>query len=324
MHTMTARLILLVLICGLAMKPVFATDYSDSTVTKVVMLGSGNPFPDPSRLGPSVAIVVRGMPYIFDAGAGVWHSIGAATPRFGGSIEGLQSKNLTRVFLTHLHSDHVVGLPSLMLMPWALGRTAPLHVYGPPGTEGMVDHLLAAFRDDIAVRRYGPGQANDTGWRSRGHDISEPGLVFQDDNVKVEAFATLHTTWPRTYAYRVTTPDKIIAISGDTVPNEGIIEAGRNVDILIHEVVTLDDQGNAPWGKGKKTKRQDFGNSIIRYYHTNTKELADIANETKPGKLVLYHVQNYSIPFRRNALEEEIKKYGFHGTIITAEDQDIF
>ena len=312
-------LIVSVFICG----STFAEDYSNSDITKVVMLGSGNPFPDPTRSGPSVAVVVNDVPYLFDAGAGIWQATGAATPRYGGKIKALESNNLSKVFLTHLHSDHIVGLPSLILLPWALGREAPLEVYGPPGTENMINHLLEAFKEDIGARKYGLGQDNDTGWRARGHNIVNPGFVYQDKNIKVEAFKTLHTTWPKTYAYRITTPDKIITISGDTAKTDGIIEASRGADILIHEVVTLDDQDNAAWANGGKEDRHNFGN-IIKYYHTNTKELAEIANEVKPKLLVLYHVQNYTSPPRPEAALGELKKYGYEGRTILSQDQDIY
>ena len=83
------------------------------------------------------------------------------------------------------------------------------------------------------------GQDNDTGWRAVGHNVPKAGLVYQDGNVKIEAYRTLHTTIPISYAYRVTTPDKVVTISGDTVKNKGIIEASRGADILVHEVVTI-------------------------------------------------------------------------------------
>ena len=300
-----------------------AEDYSDSDITKVVMLGSGNPFPDPERSGPSVAIIVNDVPYLFDAGAGVWQATGAATPKYGGTVKALESGNISKVFITHLHSDHVVGLPSLILLPWALGREAPLEVWGPPGTDNMVKHLTEAYREDVGSRKYGLGQDNDTGWRAVGHNVPKAGLVYQDENVKIEAYRTLHTTIPISYAYRVTTPDKVVTISGDTVKNKGIIEASRGADILVHEVVTIEGQDTAGWANGGKENRHNFGN-IIGYYHANTKDLAEIANEAKPKLLVLYHVQNYTSPLRPEAPVEEIKKYGYDGKVILSQDQDIY
>ena len=98
----------------------------------------------------------------------------------------------------------------------------------------------------------------DTGWRAVGHNVPKAGLVFQDENVKIEAYRTLHTTWPITYAYRVTTPDKVVTISGDTVKNKGIIEASRGADILVHEVVTIEGQDTAGWANGGKYKIISF------------------------------------------------------------------
>ena len=227
------------------------------------------------------------------------------------------------MFITHLHSDHVVGLPSLILLPWALGREAPLEVWGPPGTEHMIKHLVEAYREDVGSRKYGLGQDNDTGWRAIGHNVPKAGLVYQDENVKIEAYRTLHTTWPITYAYRVTTPDKVVTISGDTVKNKGIIEASRGADILVHEVVTIEGQDTAGWANGGKEDRHNFGN-IIGFYHANTKDLAEIANEAKPKLLVLYHVQNYTSPLRPEVTVEEIKKYGYDGKVILSQDQDIY
>ena len=121
------------------------------------------------------------------------------------------------IFLTHLHSDHTIGLPCLLLQPWsldALSRKEPAHVYGPPGTDKLVEYLLLAYQGDIVQRIHG-GRKNDLGWRSVGHNIFGPGLIYQDENVKVEAFRTEHATYPLTLAYRFTTADRTVVISGE-------------------------------------------------------------------------------------------------------------
>ena len=299
-----------------------ARDFSTSEVTKVVMLGTGNPQPDPNRRGPGVAIVVNDQPYIVDAGEGIWRATGKANPLFGGTIKGLAHNNLTRSFITHLHSDHTVGLPSLILSPWTEGRSEPLEVWGPPGTAHMVENILEAYEADIAARRFDPQQLNDTGWRAVGHDVPETGLVYQDDNVTVEAFKVVHGTWSVAFAYRFTTPDKVIVVSGDVRPSEGILEASRGADILIHEVIGIDDRDKQPWGKSRNTPL-DLGN-VAELFHTTTEQLAELANEVKPGLLVLYHEQNWSDPYNPDALAEEIQRYGYDGEVISARDQDIY
>src|SRR3954447_1928192 len=122
---------------------------------KVILLGSGTPIPDPSSSGPAVAVVVNGQAYLFDAGAGIVRRAEEAAMKFG--IEGLDATNLTRLFLTHLHSDHTLGYPDVMLTPWVVGRRLPLEVYGPKGTQEMTDHLIQASGGDIRARRGGAG-----------------------------------------------------------------------------------------------------------------------------------------------------------------------
>src|SRR5512142_2751869 len=106
------------------------------------MLGTGTPNPDPERSGPALAVVSGGRAYLVDAGPGVVRRAAAAERR---GITELRQQNLDIVFLTHLHSDHTLGLPDLLLSPWVLDRSAPLEVYGPPGTVAMVGHIEEAW-----------------------------------------------------------------------------------------------------------------------------------------------------------------------------------
>src|SRR6266436_8009284 len=113
-----------------------------ATKTQVVMLGTGTPLPDPDRSGPSTAIVVNGTGYIVDAGTGVVRRAAAARDK---GVKALEPTNLRIAFLTHLHADHTLGLPDLILTPWIMGRKEPLELYGPAGTREMVDHILQAY-----------------------------------------------------------------------------------------------------------------------------------------------------------------------------------
>ncbi len=113
-----------------------------SAGTQVVFLGTGTPLPDPDRSGPATAVVVNGAAYLFDAGAGV---VRRAMQARRAGIAALDSVNLRTVFLTHLHSDHTMGLPDLILTPWVIGRQAPLDLYGPVGSATMVSGILAGW-----------------------------------------------------------------------------------------------------------------------------------------------------------------------------------
>ncbi len=140
--------------------------YKPSEITKIVILGTGTPNPDPVRSGNSLAIVVKDTPYIIDFGPGLIRRAAAMSPRYGGKIKGLSVKNIKRAFLTHLHSDHTTGYPDLILTPWVMGRDEPLEVYGPEGIAKMTKHILAAYKEDINIRLYGIEPANNQGWRA--------------------------------------------------------------------------------------------------------------------------------------------------------------
>lgn len=285
------------------------------------MLGTGNPLPYPHRNGPSIAVVVNEVPYIFDVGAGIWHGMGREMPQFRGHrIAGITLRNnkATRAFITHLHSDHTLGLPALILAPWALGRTEPVHVYGPAGTSELVDGILMAWRRDIDYRVYSPTEKNDTGWRAVAHEITAEGRVYEDANVRVLAFKACHGLWPFPLAYRIETPDRVVAISGDTTICPGVRRAAENADLLFHEVVSIQSLRNDIWPGRQSIPVADQ----MKIMHATTKELAEFAAEVKPGILVTYHEQNFT--GNRNAIEEEIRRFGYDGRFVSSRDGDIF
>jgi len=128
------------------------SEYKPSPITKVVLLGTGNPDPDPDRSGPSVAIVVNDTPYLVDLGPGVVRRASAAYRK---GVEGLHFLKLKTAFITHLHSDHTVGYPDFIFTPWVRGRTGPVQVYGPSGIKAMTDHIIEAWKEDIQIRTEG-------------------------------------------------------------------------------------------------------------------------------------------------------------------------
>ena len=278
--------------------------------TKVILLGTGNPNPDPEHSGPSVMILVDEQPYLVDFGAGVVRQAAALMPRYGGAVAELEIKNLNIAFLTHMHSDHTIGYPDLSLTPWVMGREKPLEVYGPDGIVEMTDNILKAYNDDIKYRLYGLEPANNQGWRVNAHEISE-GMVYEDDKVKVEAFLVQHGSWPNAYGYRFTTPEKVIVISGDTAPCANIIEYSRGADILIHEV----------YFKKAFDQKDEFWKKYHAINHTSTYELAEIASESKPGLIVLYHTLFWG-GSEGEILGEIAKNY--EGKVVIGNDLQIF
>lgn len=285
-------------------------DFSDSDITKVVLLGTGNPNPDPDHSGCSIAIVVNDVPYIIDFGPGLIRKAAAHSPRYGGKIEGLSTKNIKRAFLTHLHSDHTTGYPDLILTPWVMGRDAPLEVYGPEGLKEMTEHILKAYQADISYRLYGLQPANNEGWRVIVNEIKE-GQIYKDDNVTVEAFPVQHGSWPNAYGFRFTTPDKVIVISGDTRSTENVIKYSKGADILIHEV----------YYKKGYDEYDEFWQKYHAQNHTSTYELAAIAEETKPGLVILYHTLYWG--GQDQDLLDEIATI-YKGKVVVGADLDIY
>jgi ribonuclease Z len=284
--------------------------YQPSEITKVAFLGTGTPNPDPGHSGNSVAIVVNDTPYIIDFGPGLIRQAAALSPRYGGKIKGLSIDRIKRAFLTHLHSDHTTGYPDLIFTPWVEGRDQPLEVYGPEGIKSMTTHILEAYKEDIRVRLYGLEPANNQGWRVNAHEIKE-GVIYKDKNVTVEAFSVEHGSWPNAFGFKFTTPDRTIVISGDTRPSKKLVEISKGVDILVHEVYSHE----------KLKIRTPFWKKYHPQFHTSTLELADIANQVKPGVLILYH-QLYWGATDQDLVKEIKTRY--KGNIISAKDQDVF
>jgi ribonuclease BN (tRNA processing enzyme) len=281
-----------------------------SKTTQVVLLGTGTPNADPEHSGCSVAIVVNGTPYIVDCGPGLIRQAAAMTPRYGGKIPGLDTKNIKRAFITHLHSDHTVGYPDLILTPWVMGRNEPLEVYGPDGIVRMTEHILEAYREDIHYRLFGLEPANDRGWRVNAHEIEE-GVVYRDANVMVEAFRVCHGTWPNAFGFRFTTPDRVIVISGDTRPCEKILQYAEGADILIHEVYYKKacDQYEPHW------------KAYHASHHTSTLEVGEIATKAKPGLVILYHILFWGAT-EEQLLGEVAETY--EGKVVVGSDLNVY
>jgi ribonuclease BN (tRNA processing enzyme) len=263
--------------------------------------------------------VVNGSAYLFDAGAGVVRRATAATRK---GIGALASVNLKTAFLTHLHSDHTLGLPDLILTPWTMGRQEPLELYGPVGTAAMVDGIQQAWALDIDRRRHDLQPATPNGWRVNVHEL--PGTaerVFQDANVKVTAIPVQHGVW-EAFGYRIDTADRTIVISGDARPTDALTAACDGCDVLVFEVYTM----------GSTEKVTEPWRAYRRAYHTSTTEVADIASKSRPKLLVLYHRANPGCDqvgtncgaagSEAEALEEVRRSY--QGTVVEAHDLDVF
>jgi ribonuclease BN (tRNA processing enzyme) len=281
---------------------------SPSRRTRLVVLGTGTPNADPDRSGPALAIVVGNDAYLVDAGPGVVRR--AAQAAASDSIDALLPPRLTRVFLTHLHSDHTTGLPDLIFTPWVLGRTSPIEVYGPSGTKRMVDLLEQAYSEDVDIRLHGGEPSNKTGYAARAHEANS-GQVYRDTNVTVTAFAVLHGQWPHAVGYIFQTRDRRIVVSGDTRPTDDIVRACNGCDLLVHEVYSAEKF------KGRTPDWRAYHSA----YHTSTYQLGELATRARPKLLVLYHQLYWGDDDA--ALVRQVKTK-FAGVVVSARDLGVY
>ncbi len=267
-----------------------------------IVLGSGMPVPDPDRSGPAYALVVGDRTFLFDAGAGVMRRVAAA---------GLPIDGVTAAFLTHLHSDHTLGLPDLLLTTWTMGRRGPFPLVGPPGTKAMVDHLLAAWQEDITARIDGLEQGQPAGPGVAVREVTG-GVVYDSGGVRIEAVPVSHGSFAVAFGYRIQLPTRTIVISGDTGPGDALLAAARGADLLVHEsypAVRL------------KTEARPGGDSWPAYMHsvhTSDVEVGQLATRAGVRQVVLTHI------VRMGGTDAEllagVRRGGFRGPVRIARD----
>jgi ribonuclease Z len=200
---------------------------------RVTLLGTASgPRAFVDKAGISTLVEAGGERFLFDAGRGSMQRLVQA---------GFPMNAVTKLFLTHLHSDHVIGVPDLMLSPWAAApeRKVPLEVWGPDGTRDMMRHLEDAFAFDIHMRRDVDESFSPDGIRIVSQDI-QAGKVYEENGVTVTAFPVSHGLVKPSYGYRVDYAGRSVAISGDTTASDTLVAACRGVDVLIHEAIDLD------------------------------------------------------------------------------------
>ncbi len=281
--------------------------FAQTQNTKLVLLGTGTPITNADRSGPSLAIVVNNASYIVDCGPGVVRRAAAASEN---GIEALQTKNLKKLFITHLHSDHTIGYPDIIFSPAVLHRKEALEVYGPIGLQNMTHHIMQAYQEDVDKRIHGLEKGEPEGYIVNVHEV-DSGLIYKDNNISVIAFQVKHGTWKSALGYKFTTADKTIVVSGDCTYSEELIKQAQNCDILVHEVYSE---------KGLLTKTED-DKAYFPSFHTSTSQLAAIANKAKPKLLVLTHQLPLGVPLQ-NLIDEISSKY--KGAIVNGKDLDVF
>jgi ribonuclease Z len=272
----------------------------------LIILGSGTPVPDPARAGAAYAFVYGARTFLFDAGAGVMRRAAEA---------GLPIDGFTGVYLTHLHSDHTLGLPDVLLTSWVMGRRTPQQVVGPPGTQRLVARLLDAWREDITVRTEGLERGQPGGHRAAVTEAAG-GVVYDSAGVRITAIRVPHGNWAHAFAWRVDTPARRVVLSGDTAPSDALEAAAQGADVLVHETypavrVTVEDRpGGELWPR------------YLATFHASDEEVGALARRAGVRQLVLSHI------VRMGGTDAEllagVRRGGYAGPVAIAQDLDVY
>ncbi len=293
------------------------------TEVRIITLGTaGGPLPRKDRAQSSNALVVNGNFYIIDAGDGVTRRIVQS---------GLNFRNVKAIFITHDHSDHTMGLATLLVTEWEYQRREPLNVYGPPGTATVVAGVLpyAAVNADI---RYGEGKTEPMPPLFRGFDV-QPGTVYHDENVTVTAVENAHFHFQpgtppygryKSYSYRFATPRGAVVFTGDTGPSDAVTEFARNATALVTEVESADEvfarYAGTDIGKAKTPAEQAGFVRHLREDHLETGDVGRMASRAKVKSVILTHLPPTKDP------DDQYARYGvavrsiYSGPVTVAKD----
>ena len=264
------------------------------TGTHLVLLGTrGGPGVDLKRAETSSVVMVDDTPYLIDCGYGTLRDL----------VEcGIGYLQLSTIFFTHLHDDHTADLPALLTHQWTGSRTDPTDVYGPYGTQAMVEGALAFFKANTEIRVVDEGRKIRPKALMHGHDLgatAKPAMAYKDDKVTVTSIENAHfpprskAKMPyRSLAYRFDTKDRSIVFSGDSAYTENLVELARGADVYVSEIMSqrIYDQMVK---LAKEEAAKGNPNNMYRHVadtHSTPADVGRTAREAKVKTLVLNHL----------------------------------
>jgi ribonuclease Z len=274
---------------------------AEGGLVRVHLIGTGGPELTPTREGMSTLIEANGQILTFDVGRGALQNI---------YLSRIDPRSVTKIFLTHLHSDHIEGLPSIWMTPWFMfGRKPNIEIWGPEGTRQMVEGMRMMYGHDLEHR------ANPVFKREyldiKVHEIAE-GVAYDEDGVKVTAFPVEHDDGNPAFGYRVDAAGRSILLSGDTTYNENVVKYGMNDDLIVSNVVAFSEA---------MTKAGVLKPVLDKLM--TPEQAAAIFSKTRPRMAVFSHIVKKELPGAAGdaVVIERTRKAGYDGPLTMGQDR---
>ena len=281
--------------------------------------------PTVGRAQSSNVLIVKGTPYLVDAGDGVTRRLTRA---------GIAIRDIDTIFITHAHSDHTGGLGGLLAVEFDAHRTKPVTILGPPGTAASVKGLLDYLTVSSDIRISDGTHTVPVSKIIFGRDTGT-GAVFQDANVKVTAVENTHFHFPpgspaygkyKSYSYRFETPDRIVVFSGDTGPSESLTQLAKGADLLVTEVTYLSaEEAKAQqirlgqWERQTPEEQANFLRHVAEE-HLWPSEVGKMASQAGVKTVVLTHLPGTGDPNDKyERFVAEVNKH-YTGRVLVAGD----
>ena len=275
--------------------------------TRLILLGTGGgPRPRRASSASAQVIVSNGAAYVVDCGDGVARQL---------AVAGVALTSLRHIFITHHHSDHNADYGNLIWLAWAAGLRTRVDTWGPPPLEKMTRLFFEMNAYDISTRIADEGRVPLVPL-VHVHEVSEGGVILQDENAKVTAALVNHPPVAPAFGYRFDGHDRSIVISGDTAPSDSLIELARNADVLVHDALYAPAVDRLVAGVPNATSLR---RSILSH-HTTAEEAGRVARAAGVKLLVLSHLVPADDPAVTDQMWIDAARKHFRGPVLVAQD----
>jgi ribonuclease BN (tRNA processing enzyme) len=265
-------------------------------------------------------LIVNGTLYVIDAGDGAARRVAKA---------GFNVRDVGTIFITHHHDDHTAGVGTLMSAAWDNQRTKPINVYGPPQTEELVKAAVQYFTISADIRIADGGRTIPIGQLFFGHDVGT-GVIYNDDNIRVTTIENTHFGFQKipaaarqkSYSYRFDTPGRVIVFTGDTGPNEALVELAKGADLLVSEANSIEQRmqdliRSGQWQVMTPDEQVRIKGQMAEG-HLSTDDVGKMATRAGVKTVVLTHL-TWKADDDYSTWADEVKKR-FSGPVLIAKD----